>query len=162
MLKRIVSTFASSVGLAGALAAETQFSIGSATIEVPKGWSEAKREPERIVLRSADGHQQATVSLMRLNADASFQDFKRLCDHRIEAEKKVVSDGFVQPDAPFKQAGTFGMYFSGGDKKANRAFSGYLTLKKRELITIYVEGMGIAPKDHLESFKKFASGLHSK
>jgi hypothetical protein len=34
-----------------------------------------------------------------------------------------------------------------------------LTLKQRELITIYVEGIGVAAKDHLASFEALARGL---
>jgi hypothetical protein len=51
------------------------------------------------------------------------------------------------------------MFFSGGEKRTGRVFSGYLTLKQRELITVYVEGIGVAPKDHLASFEALASGL---
>jgi hypothetical protein len=159
MLKRMVWTLAASLSFGGAAAAQNDFAIGSAVITAPVGWSDAKKEKDRVVLRSPDGRQQATISIMRFDADVSFDDFKRLCAHRIEAEKGALADGFVQPGAPFEDAGTFGMFFSGGEKRTARVFSGYLTLKQRELITVYVEGIGVAPKDHLASFEALASGL---
>ena len=82
-----------------------------------------------------------------------------MCTARIDAEKKMLSDGFVEPTAPFESAGEFGMFFYGGDKKTARVFSGYLALKMKELITVYVEGVGVEPKDVLESAQVLVSGL---
>jgi hypothetical protein len=161
-MKRILSTIAATVGLANAVSAQQHYTIGSADIATPAGWSEVKREEDRLTLRSVDGHQQATISIMRFGADASFEDFKRLCQLRIEAEKKDLSDGFVQAEPPFEIKDKFGMFYSGGDKKAGRVFSGYLSLTKRELVTVYLEGLGITPKDHLQTFQAFVQGLKRK
>jgi len=51
------------------------------------------------------------------------------------------------------------MYFSGKEKKTDRIFSGLLSLKGKELIAIYVEGIGVTSTKHLESFKIFESSL---
>jgi len=142
--------------------AQELFPIGNAEITAPTGWCEVSKETERMVLRSLDGHQQATISTLGFSADVSFDNFKRLCVHRLEAEKKGFVDGFVRPQAPFDASGVFGMLFSGGENQNRRVFSGYLSLAKKELITIYVEGVGIAPKEHLESFKAFVNGLSRK
>jgi hypothetical protein len=88
MLKRIVWTLAAGLSFGGAAAAQNDFAIGSAVITAPVGWSEAKKEKDRVVLRSPDGRQQATISILRFDADGSFDDFKRLCADRIEAEKR--------------------------------------------------------------------------
>jgi hypothetical protein len=99
---------------------------------------------------------------MRFGADASFEDFKRLCQLRLEAKKKDSPDCFVQSEPPFDIKRKFGMFYSGGVKKTGRVFSGYLSLTKRELVTIYLEGLGIAPKDHLQTFQGFVEGLKRK
>ena len=161
---RFLSMLAASFGLCVAVAAQEQFTIGSASIEVPSGWRAVKKEEERLTLRSRDDRQQATISLMRFGVAPSFEDFKRFCTLRVEAEKKDLPDVFIEPDAPrpFEETGSYGMFFSGGEKKAGRIFSGYLTLMKKELITVYVEGVGVAPKDHLASFETFVTGLKRK
>ena len=71
----------------------------------------------------------------------------------------MLEDGFVEADAPFQNSGSFGMFFFGGDKKVRRTFSGYLFLEKNELITIYVEGVGVAPKEHLLTFQTIVKSL---
>jgi hypothetical protein len=149
------------LGLSRAVAA-ADFSIGTASIAAPTGWREIKKTDQTLILESGDGRQRATLSVMRLGADASFDEFKKLCDLRMQAERKELSDGFVEPDAPFEGAAGFGMFFSGSDKKTGRVFSGYLSLEKRDLITLYVEGVDVAPRDHLESFKGLTTGLKRK
>lgn len=161
-MKRFFSTIAATIGLSGTVSAEQHFSIGSADIAAPAGWSETKREEERLTLRSADGYQQATVSIMLFGADPSFDDFKRLCMLRLDAEKKDSPECFIQAEPPFDIKGKFGLFYSGGVKKTGRVFSGYLSLTKRELVTIYIEGIGIDPKDHLQTFQSFVQGLKRK
>jgi hypothetical protein len=40
---------------------------------------------------------------------------------------------------------SFGLFYSGEERKSHRLFSGYLSLRKGELLTIYVEGLGVPP-----------------
>ena len=141
------------------MSAQNHFTIGNATITAPTGWREVSKEEGKLVLKSQDDFQQATLSSLPFRATASFEDFERLCAQRFEIEKKEAGDGFVQTDGPFQGEHSFGMYFFGGEKETARVFSGYLSLAKRELVTVYVEGFGIAPKDMLTSFQVFASSL---
>ncbi|MES2692208.1 MAG: hypothetical protein V4773_01965 [Verrucomicrobiota bacterium] len=161
-MQRILSTIAAAIGLTGAASAQQHFTISSVDIVAPADWSEVKKEEGRITLRSADGRQQATVSIMRFGADASFDDFKRLCQLRLEAEKKDSPDCFVQAEPPFDIESKFGMFYSGGVKKTGRVFSGYLSLTKRELVTVYLEGLSTAPKEHLQTFQSFVESLTRK
>ncbi len=161
-MNRILSTIAAAVGLSGTASAQQHFGIGTVDVSAPTGWSEVKREDDRLTLRSSDERQYATISIMRFGADASFEDFKRLCQLRLEAEKKGSPDCFVQSEPPFDIKGKFGMFYSGGVKRTGRVFSGYLSLMKRELVTIYIEGLGVAPQDHLETFQAFVKGLTRK
>ena len=162
MLKRIISAVAVWVGLTCAAAAEPHFTIGGAVVAAPAGWREVKKEDERITLHSPDDRQQATISVMYFGADASFEDFKRLCALRIEAEKKELGSGFIEPTAPYEKGGRFGMMFYGGEKKTGRIFAGHLSLEKKALITIYLEGSGVDPKQHMELFETFVTGLKRK
>lgn len=161
-MKRFLTSIAVAVGLAGAASAEPHFAIGKADIIAPTGWTEVKREGDRLTLQSLDGRQYATISIMRFGADASFADFKLICQLRLEAEKKDSPDCFIQSEPPYDIKGKFGMLYSGGDKKAGRVFSGYLSLTKRELVTIYIEGLDVSPNDHLETFQAFVKGLTRK
>lgn len=70
----------------------------------------------------------------------------------------------IEPDAPqpFAMEGRYGLIFSGGEKKLGRMFSCYLSCAETELITVYVEAVGVAPRDHLASFVAFVTGLKRK
>lgn|SRR5262249_2540667 len=162
MLKRFIAMIAAGVGLQVAAKAQEYFTIGSYDIIAPTGWREVKKKEDLLVLRSAVGDQRATITLMRFRAEVSFEDFTKLCDKRMEAERSALTDGFIHPDAPFERHGVFGMFFSGGDRKSGRVFSGYLSLATRELVTVYVESISVAPEDHLQSFKAFVNGLKKK
>ncbi len=162
MIRHIVTILLMALGVELAAGAEPHFSFWSCDITAPTGWTELKKKEDILVLRSEDGHQRATVSGIRLGADASMEDFKKLCAKRIEAENKAFTNGFVDPTPPFRDGDAFGMFFSGGDKKSGRVFSGYLSLAKRELITLYVESLGTGPKEHLATFKALVSELKRK
>jgi hypothetical protein len=97
---------------------------------------------------------------MHLGVSANFDDFKLLCELRFKAERKAMTDGFIEPDtpAPFKDGDKFGMFYSGGEPKSHRLFSGYLLLKQKELLTIYIEGIGVPTSEHVQSFKSFVAG----
>lgn len=146
--------------LVGVLRAEGEvIAIGSATVTAPADWKAAVRRDDRLVFRSGDDHQQATIALLRLGSEPSFDEFKSLCTKRVDAERGQMARGFVQDDPPFRDGESFGMFFSGGDKDSRRVFSGYLSIVGRELITVYVEGIGVQPKDHLEAFQQFVRAL---
>jgi hypothetical protein len=115
-------------------------------------------------LPTATDSQQATISLMRFGAVPSYEDFKRLCELRVDAEKKSASDIFVDPAAPTTspEESGYGAFYSGGEKSAGRMFSCYLSIAKKELVTIYVEGIGVPSTDHLASFRSFYTGLKRK
>ncbi len=155
MFKRILAILGLS---AAALSAAETFSFSGCEIAAPAGWREMKRTTNALTLRSSDGKEQAMITTMSFGTEATFDDFKRVCQKRIEAEKREVSDGLVNPSEPFKDGNLFGMMFSGGDKKSGRVFSGYLSYTKRELITLYVEGV-VTPTNHLATFKQFIGGL---
>jgi hypothetical protein len=142
--------------------AQSETSLRSSTLTVPAGWNEIKKTEDVAVFRSTNTNQQTTFSILRFQADVSFEEFKKLCTRRIEAEKKEFTDGFVDPSEPFNTNETFGMFFSGGDKKAGRIFSRYLSLSKHELTTAYLESVGVPPNTHLETFKGIVQGLKRK
>jgi hypothetical protein len=161
-MKRFLTSIVAVASLASSAQAREQFSLGSAVIVAPAGWREAKRVEERLTLASPDTKQQATISVMRFGADPSFEDFKRLCEHRLEVEKKDPADVLVRAQPAFDIKGTFGMFYSGVARKTGRVFSGYLSLTKRELVTIYLEGVGVDQDNHLQTFQSFVEGLSRK
>jgi hypothetical protein len=50
------------------------------------------------------------------------------------------------------------MFYSGGERKSHRLFTGYLFLKQKELLTIYIEGIGVPMRELMQSFKAFLDG----
>jgi hypothetical protein len=114
-----------------------------------------------LVLRSENGQLQATITAFDMNAAASLDDFKLICQTRLDAEKQGLEDGFVTPDPPqpFQEGTAFGMYYYGGEKKTGRVFYGYLSMLGNNLTTIYVEGFAVSPEMVGESFTTFVRGL---
>lgn len=158
MWKRISSLFFMAASTVTASAA-TAVVLGDASLAVPDGWTVVNRQPDRITLQSADKRQQTTFSLLNLAAVPSFEDFKRLCAQRLEGEQRELKDGFIEKQEPFQDSGTLGMFFSGGDKATGRVFSGFLSVRGKRLVTVYVEGLGTNPREHLATFKQFVTGL---
>lgn len=159
VLQRLLSSLRAVIRPARDTAAQERLTVGHAVIAMPLGWKQLENNGERASARSPDGHQQLTISILRLKPDVSFDEFKFICSHRMEVEKKETEVSFLQADAPFESGGLFGMYYSGAERKMGRIFSGYLALKKGEFVTVYVEGVGIAPKEHLRTFQTIVRSL---
>jgi len=136
------------------------FFIGRSEIVAPDGWSEIGRTGDKLVLQSPDVKQQATITVIQFASDLSHEQFKLLCEIRYKGERQYLKDGFIEPDnpQPFIDHDLRGMFFSGGDKSDGRVFSGYLSLVRQELLTIYVEGYA-PPKAFFEYFKAFVKGI---
>ena len=141
------------------LSCEAQVRLGNAQIPVPAGWRTIVDDKERVNILSPDEHQQVTFSIMRFETSGSFEDFKRLCGNRLKAEKTDAPEASISADEPFVDAGTFRMFYSGNEKTTGRLFSGHLIQKDKELITIYVESIGVDSKRHLQTFEEFIKGL---
>lgn len=138
------------------------FIFGNYEFSIPVGFNELNRSKDMIILKSIKDEQQITVSGMLMSLNVSHEDFKKICDKRINAERHDSSVYFINPSEPFKNGDTYTMFFSGGDKKSRRIFSGYLSLTKGELITAYLEGLDISPEQHFNQFKKVVNCLKYK
>ncbi len=156
MPTRFAFAILTGVGLISTMGQQATVTIGSARISVPSHWRELTRQEDRITFSSTNGHQQAIISLIRLSQDASFEDFRKLCESRLTAEKLELSDGFVQEHDPSNDNGKFALSFSGEDNKTGRLFSGYLTLRNQEFLALYVEGTTATRKEHSKVFWQFA------
>lgn len=159
MLNRMLSNLMASIGK-NHDGAETSFRLCNSTIVAPTDWQEVKRTEDKLVLRSGDGHQQSTITMLDVGRPvSSVDDFKLICRTRLAAEREARGDVFLTPDLPepFQFGRTFGMYYYGGEK--GRVFCGYLCLLDSNLITIYVEGLEVSPEAVGESFRTFVRGL---
>lgn len=157
------------IGLAGVSSCVAQDNLGKpeaqlgkGVILIPAGWTKRNDGNERINITSPDGQQQVTFSIMNFDISPTFADFKRICSDRLEAEKAQASDISITEDAPFEDAGTFGMFFSGKESSTNRLFSGYVTQKGLEVHTVYLESIGTDSKKHLAVFETFVNGFKRK
>jgi hypothetical protein len=137
---------------------QLSFNIGNSQVVAPEGWTLLSQSNDKVVLCSSRD-QQATISLIHFEADVSFDQFKTLCDIHVRSANKVVTDGFVEPESPFPDRGTFGMCFYGGDRSCGRVFFGYLSLAQRDLVTMFVEGVGVDPETHARDCQAVVKGL---
>ena len=135
--------------------------IGSALVTFPHTWRVESSFDDRVVVRSANGREQATISIILLKKALTFEEFSVVCARRVEAEKKGMRDGFIHPDppAPYKAGEGFRLYYAGGDKSTHRVFSAYLLHVESEVLTVYLEGLGIPLTEHSETFKTLLSTL---
>jgi hypothetical protein len=133
--------------------------FGNVSVALPDGWREIGREPDRVTFGSADESEQATVSKMDFRAVPSFEDFQRMCQHRLDAERQESQSAVLQVTGPSNAGGKYTLMYSGGDQASARLFSGYLVVVGTTLMTVYVEGIGVTPERHLASFKDFVAGL---
>jgi hypothetical protein len=162
MFKRFLALVVGLAGLSASVKADNnKLTLGSATFSIPQGWKQIDGTDDRLTFAAPDGRQQATVSVMRFEATPSFQDFELICTHRYEAEKTGLSDLNLTPTnpAPRDEGAKFTMTFSGKENPSGRIFSGLLSLKGKELVTIYLEGMGVDSKTNIDSFKEFLASL---
>lgn len=138
----------------------TAFFIGRSEIAAPDGWNEIGRTEDKLVLQSPNLKEQATITVMQFASDLSAEQFKLLCEIRYKGERQFLKDGFLEPDnpQPFTDHDVRGMFFSGGDRSEGRLFSGYLSLVRQELLTVYVEGHA-PPPEHFEYFKNLVKGI---
>ena len=96
---------------------------------------------------------------MRLEEDISFEHFKTLGDIHLRAMKKFVPKGFVDSDPPLKERGAFWMFFSAGDVREGRIFSGCQSARRNELIAILFEGSGVDVQAHVKDCHKLWDSL---
>jgi hypothetical protein len=159
-MKRFLTKLLVCIGLVGISSCAGQVRLGKAQLAVPAGWKKEVSDRERINLISADERQQATFSMMTFDTAPKFDDFKRISAHRLDAEKAAASDITIMDDpAAFEDAGTFGKFFSGKEASSGRLFSGFVTQKGAEVITIYLESIGIDNKKHVQTFESLVKTL---
>ncbi len=140
----------------------SEVEFGPVTLAVPDGWNETGREGERITFLHEDKVEHVTVSYRIFARDPSFGEFQALCEHRLDAERKALQDGFLEQRGPNDGEGGYTLIFFGGDRATGRMFSGLLVLAADTLVAIYVEGFAIEPERHQQSFTAFAQGWQLK
>ena len=161
MLKRLLALLAGLAAINALALADDSYTLGSASFTVPPGWTQADSTDDRQTFASPDGRQQATISILRLDKAPSFQDFQLLCAHRYDAEKNGVKDLVLIPQDPdpHNSEGQFTMHFSGEENPTSRVFAGFLWVKGQELVTVYVEGIGVPSERNSASFHEIVKSL---
>lgn len=132
-----------------------------AAFAAPEGWSLAVHDAERIVYRNDPHTMQATITKLDFAARPSFDEFERTCQQRLEAERHMLADGFVQAAGTSPTPKGFIAMYMGGDRTSGRIFSGCLLLVDATLFTIYVEGAGAEPQELGAAFKTIVSACRS-
>ncbi len=160
-LKSLLIAAAASLSVGASAPAQQLFKIANYEVTAPAGWHEVRGTLVKLVLRSSDDHQQATLSVTKFDSTASPEHFRSLCWHRLEAERRELQDGFISPESPepTKDGETFSLLYSGGERGTGRVFSEYLTMTGKDLLSLYVEGVGVAAKEHLEAFRSFTASV---
>jgi hypothetical protein len=144
--------------------AQQQVSTGPFTVTVPRTWNELRRKQDLVILRSPDQRQQVTVSLAAGNSPISFEIFAILCEDRLEVERRELQNGFITPDSPrpFVDCKHFAFTYSGGERSANRLFSFYMTASGNDAFMLYLEGIGVSPKDQLATFQQLVKSIRGR
>jgi len=67
------------VTISESVMAQERYNLVSSEFRPPRGWQQAKREEDKLVFRSADQRQQATVTVVHFGTDPTFESFTKLC-----------------------------------------------------------------------------------
>ena len=121
-------------------------------VQIPEGWIEQSRTPDRSGYVSPDGRQAATVSITEFRDDLSFDQFRIVCEHRVAAEKRAALTAFVESTGPATANSRWEFFYSGAERASARLFSGYMAYASRKVFTLYLESFGASPKEHLSRF----------
>ena len=73
--------------------------LGEFEVSVPADWRKVTEAAERLALRSPDDRQRLTFSIFPLDSESE-ANFRKFCQHRVDAERRELSDGFLQPSKP--------------------------------------------------------------
>ena len=139
----------------------SHYAFDVARFDAPEGWSLAVHDAERIVYGNQPHTMQATITKLDFAARPSFEEFEHTCQQRLEAERHMLADGFVQPAGTSPTPKGFIAMYMGGDRTSGRIFSGCLLLVEATLFTIYVEGAGAEPQELGAAFKAIVSACRS-
>ena len=157
---RTLRRFLGSIGLSlGSTALAADVVVGNAHLPVPPGWTVASRTSDRTTLKNAEGTQMLTLSSLQFGVSPSFEDFKLLCHHRMEAERRDAPHIEIEEGEPTQTANSFVLVYSGVDKDTGRMFSGQLLVLGTQLTTTYLESIGVDSDEHFESFMKLVHSL---
>jgi hypothetical protein len=161
MRARLLFLIAAIAALTTPALADDTCTLGTATFSLPPGWKQVSATDDRQTYASPSGAQQATISITNLDHPPTFHDFELLCAHRYDAEKNGIKDLILIPREPLphNDSGQFTMTYSGEENPTSRVFSGFLWVKGKQLITLYVEGIGIASDRNEDAFKAIADSL---
>jgi hypothetical protein len=126
------------------------------TFTHPKGWSKLPAStPDCLVFRDSTGAMQLTVLVMRYNSAAARgrQDFDRILQHRMNAEKKVLAASDSLEGLPVETfSDGYQARFRGFEAKTSRSFKGLLLMARGYILNFYLEG----PDKTEEELKKTA------
>lgn len=92
---------------------------------------------------------------MDFNKNLNPEIFRLICKDRLAVERQELRDGTIWPDSPepLNRGNSLYLFYSGGEKSTGRIFSTYMTFKEKEVLTIYLEGLGVTPDEHGAEFK---------
>ena len=141
-----------------------RFLVDGVSIPALAGWTETERAPDRIVVKSADGRQGVTLSTMRFTADPTAEEFGVLCQHRLDAERADAEQTgspreILEGGEPRAVADGFVMVYTGMVRDTANVFSGFLSLQRHQLATVYLESFDQTAEQHLQVFQTLAAGL---
>ncbi len=161
MLARLLALVACMAGMTSSVSADNSFTLGSVTFSVPQGWSQIDAADDHLTFGTPEGRQRATVSIMHCGKAPSFPEFQLLCSHRYDTEKDGIKDLVLIPKDPDPKSadGQFTMHFSGEENPRTRVFAGFLWVKGQDLITVYVEGIGVPAERNSDSFHEIVKSL---
>jgi hypothetical protein len=118
LIKKWLSNLLAGASLSTSASPQQTYAVGNTSIMLPAGWQLVESSEDKLVFRTKDNDQHATITVMHFGVSANFEDFKLLCEARFKAERMAITDGYIEPDtpAPVKDGDTFWMFYSGGER----------------------------------------------
>jgi hypothetical protein len=147
-----------SVILAAVLvAAPNDFSVKGIAIKLPDGWSRVSNG-EQLIFRHASGKYQLTISELDYAKPGQRQDFERILQLRLDAEKAGGGIATAEPIETYQSG--FTARFAGAGSQ--RLFAGRLMMASGAIVTAYFEGVQVTPKEFAEMGAVVLAGVQIK
>jgi hypothetical protein len=135
--------------------------IGRADLYLPNGWQLLKRSEDVVVARSPNG-QQATVSLYAQILKSALMRSRDFVIFVSTSKSKAVLKASWTQSPPSSNEMRSICFSSEKTSRTVDCFSGICLRLSKSLVTIYVEGVGVDPRDHLQSFAVLVRGLRRR
>src|SRR5262249_41525679 len=147
----------------------TKLETKDISLMLDRGWEQSKGDnPTLAEFDNPTEHKHLSVSVLSINAPCNSsaelrQAVEDVYKVRLEAERTLIApDDPIMADGVVEAAGRSLGFFCGLQRTTGRLFAGYLYGVGSIVVTLYLEGFGSDPKQHMDCLVSIFNQLKIK